>query len=360
MKILVYGAGVQGSVYAARLRDAGHHVALLARGPRLADLRDRGVVLEDATGRRTTTRVDLVECLAPDDAYDLVAVPVRKNQVAAVLPALAANRHTPNVLFMQNNAAGAGEMAAALGRERVLLGFPGASGTLHGHVVHFHLLPGWQQPTRLGEVDGRLTPRVTEIADALGDAGFPVAVSGKIDAWLKTHVAWFSPLANAIYMAGGDARRLARTRDALVLLVRAAREGLRVLRARDIPITPAGLAAFEWLPEPVLVAALRRFFTSAEAETTLAPHLAAVRDEMRHLAGEFRALALETGVPTPASDRLYTYTDPAVPPMAEGSADLPLEWRGVSVGLGALAGLAVAARLRRARRRRTGARGVTA
>ena len=32
MRVLVLGAGVIGSVYAARLLQAGHHVMLLARG----------------------------------------------------------------------------------------------------------------------------------------------------------------------------------------------------------------------------------------------------------------------------------------------------------------------------------------
>ena len=37
MRILVLGAGVIGSVYAAKLLQAGHEVVLLARGHRLAD-----------------------------------------------------------------------------------------------------------------------------------------------------------------------------------------------------------------------------------------------------------------------------------------------------------------------------------
>ncbi|MEV3950585.1 2-dehydropantoate 2-reductase N-terminal domain-containing protein [Streptomyces halstedii] len=32
MKLLVYGAGVLGSLFAARLHEAGHDVSLLARG----------------------------------------------------------------------------------------------------------------------------------------------------------------------------------------------------------------------------------------------------------------------------------------------------------------------------------------
>jgi ketopantoate reductase len=41
MKLLVYGAGVTGSLLAARLHEAGQDVSLLARGERLAALRRR-------------------------------------------------------------------------------------------------------------------------------------------------------------------------------------------------------------------------------------------------------------------------------------------------------------------------------
>jgi 2-dehydropantoate 2-reductase len=49
MNILVYGAGVIGSVYAARLQEAGYNVSLLARGQRAASLRTQGILLEDAS-----------------------------------------------------------------------------------------------------------------------------------------------------------------------------------------------------------------------------------------------------------------------------------------------------------------------
>ena len=60
-----------------------------------------------------------------------------------------------------------------------------------------------------------------------------------MDAWLKAHVALLMPgLAPSLYAAGTDNWRLARTRDGLVLTILAIREGLRVLRVLDIPITP--------------------------------------------------------------------------------------------------------------------------
>ena len=81
MKILVYGAGVLGSLYAARLQRAGHEVSLLARGERLAALRRSGLALQaEGSPWRCYATVNVVEALAPEDAYDLVLVMVRRNQ----------------------------------------------------------------------------------------------------------------------------------------------------------------------------------------------------------------------------------------------------------------------------------------
>jgi len=308
MKILVYGAGVLGSLYAARLKDSGQEVAILARGKRLAEIREHGIVLEDATtGQRTSTAIQAVERLGPQDAYDLVVVLMRRTQISAVLPILSANQNTPDVLFMCNNASGPDEMIETLGRERVLLGFPGAGGVREGHVVRYVVVSGRNQATTFGELDGRTTPRLVEIAHAFKAAGFPVETSRNMDAWLKTHVVKVSPVANALYMAGGDNHQLARRRDALVLMVRAMREGFRVLRALDIPILPSKLKIVEWMPEPIVIFLMRLMIDSKEAEITMAGHANVAREEMRQLADEFRILARATSVPTPAMDRLYTY-----------------------------------------------------
>ncbi len=307
MRILVYGTGPLGSLFAARLQEAGQNVSILARGQRLADLREHGIVLEDAmTGRQSTTRVGVVEQLAPDDAYDLVVVIMRKNQVPATLPVLAANRHTPNVLFMGNNAAGPDEYVRALGRERVLMGFGGAGGMRAGHVMcYIAETRGRKAKVTLGELDGTITPRLQEIAHAFERAGFEIVLCRNIDAWLKSHVALISPIALALYMAGGDNYRLAKMRDAVVLGIRGLREGLRVLRALAIPITPPALRIYEWIPEPILAPLVQRMFNTRFAEVAMAGHANAARDEMKLLADEFRALARSTKLATPALDRLY-------------------------------------------------------
>jgi hypothetical protein len=100
-RVLIIGAGVIGGFDAARLKRGGVDVTLLARGRRLAELREHGVVLEDAlSGRHSITHVPLVDRLEPTDEYDLAVVIVRRNQICSVLPMLARNQNIPSVLFL--------------------------------------------------------------------------------------------------------------------------------------------------------------------------------------------------------------------------------------------------------------------
>ena len=87
MRILVFGAGVSSSVYAGKLRQAGHEVVLVARGRRLSDLRANGLVFEEAqSGQRTVLPVLSVSGAGADERYDLVLVPVRAEQLSSTLP----------------------------------------------------------------------------------------------------------------------------------------------------------------------------------------------------------------------------------------------------------------------------------
>ena len=309
MRILVYGAGNIGSLYAAKLNGAGHDVTILARGARLHAIRERGILLQDfRSEQKSTTRIEAVERLAPEDAYDLVLVILPRNSISEVLPILAANRKSPSVMFFGNNAAGPERMIEALGRKRVLLGFPGAAAVPNEEYIRYVILDQREQPTTIGELDGSGSKRIKSIATTLQSAGFPSAICPNMDAWLKTHVAEISPTANALYKAGSDFDALRRNRNALVLMFRAIREGYRVLTALRIPVTPSSHRIFRWMPIFILVAITRRKL-SDKAWSIKIGHAVAARDEMRAIADEFRELARKSCIPTPAIDQLATYLD---------------------------------------------------
>ncbi len=341
MRILIYGAGPLGSLFAAQLYEGGHDVAILARGQRLADIREHGVVIHNVTTDETMTApVRTVEALAPDDAYDLVLVIMRKNAALTVLPVLAANTATPNVLFLMNNAAGPKALTDALGRERVLIGFPASAGCRDGYVMHCLTgTPDDRAKIPFGEIDGTITPRVRQIAAVLESTpGLGAQIRTDMDAWGKYHVALLIPsLAPALYLCGTDNERMGRTRDAVVLAIRAVREGFRVLRALGYPVTPRRYRVLLWVPEPLLVALVQRLAADPNMQIALVGHAKAAHDEMKHLADEFLTLADRTSVPIPTIRRLYSAFDPETPLMPDGSHEIPLHWRGVWAIAGALA-----------------------
>ena len=341
MKILVFGAGVLGSMYAVRLKQAGNDVTILARGKRFEEIQKNGIILESMNRKTfTTTFVPVVDKLTPDDAYDLILVIVRKNQVETVLPMLAANKYSPNILFLGNNVRGIPHIVAALGKERVLMGFGAFGGLREGGVVRY-LETGKGRNigyTLAGELDGKDSPRLHEIAEAFKKTGLPVRIEENVDAWLKTHFALVGPVAGALYMAGGDNYRLARTRDALILLIRGVKEGFKVLKVLGIPVIPDRLGRLGKVPEPFLVVMLKRMMKMPYAEVSMAGHANAARDEMSALAQEFKELIHQSGLPTPSLDRLFSYYDPATPVVTAGSEELRMDWKPVWVGMAAVLG----------------------
>ncbi len=313
MKVLIIGAGVIGSFNAARLFRGGVDVKLLARGERLAALREHGVVLQDwRTGSRSITPVPLVERIGPADQYDLAVVIVRRNQIDSVLPLLAEASHIPSVLFLGNNLAGSSDMAAALGGERVLTGMVNAGGRRDGVVVRYI----FSRRLRLlfGERDGSIHARTHVIGEMFRGAGLPARVVTNPEAYQKTHAAGLPAFAGALYSAGGSIRLLARRPDLLHVFVTAYRDALRALQCDGTAIRPAITHALLWAPERPLHAGLRYFFDTELAVVGGQAHALAAVDEMRELAEELRVILRRTGMRSPANEQVYA----AIAAWAEG------------------------------------------
>lgn len=304
-RILVFGAGPLGSYYAARLYEAGFGVSILARGQRYHDIREHGVVLERFdTQEKAVHRVPAVQELKASDAYDLVLVVMGKNYIPAVLPVLSSNHATPSLLFLGNNVAGPDELMRALGRERVLLGFPGLSGAMDRHVVRY--LADEKPSVTIGELDGSLSGRITELTGVFEKAGFRVKLCPNMDAWLKCHGALIVPLSLAYIKAGRDVMKLARDKETTVLMLKAMREGFRALKELGFPILPSDLRYFERLPLWILTPLMRRLLSDKNMKYAFA-HGDAFRNELHVLEHELTEIIRRTNIPTPAYDELTRY-----------------------------------------------------
>jgi len=304
MHILVYGVGVQGSIYGAILAEQGHQVSLLARGSRALELREAGLTLRGVFGSRDVriARPVVVESLEPQDRYDICLVTVRRDNIDAILPALAGSG-VSQVVFMHNHADGSETLLRRIGEHRTVIAFPGAGGAIgQDGVVSYALIP--EQPTMVGML-GTNPDGAVLVTKALRDAGLRVSAVKDPDAWLRRHAVMVAALAGALWRHGCDPAKLVGSRDGVLDFIRAVREGYRALDAAHVP--PASLALraiFGWVPQPLAVAYWRKYLSGERGEILFAAHVRHAAREMATIADEVAAVMHGTTVRTPTFDRL--------------------------------------------------------
>lgn len=302
MKIVILGAGVQGTLFGVRLAHAGHDVALIAHDARAKELAARGAIVQHAiNGHRDVAQLPVARMLTADMHADLCLVTVRREQLALILPELTAAAHITRFVFLVNHANGSESLFAALGRARVVLAFPGAAGGMEAGTDYYVEVA--EQPTVV-EADA------PDIAALFHAAGFATSLVSDMDAWLRRHAVFVTAVAGALYAANGDARQLASKRHDIRNFILAVREGWAALdRLGVAPATLALRAIFRWVPLPFATMYWQRLIASPRGEHYFARHTRHAAREMAALADDIRALAPEE--PMPRLRLLYAAIDVA-------------------------------------------------
>jgi len=317
MKVLIFGAGVLGSLYATLLHEAGSDVTLVARGSRYEDLVKHGVVLKKFdTGEERTTKVRVVEGMPADEYFDVCLVLVQKTQLESTLNALKVNSHIPAFVFMNNTAEGPQAMIDALGRDRVMMGHANAGGERDGHKVLYMIT----QEITLGELDGQKSERLLKIADTLKKAKLDVAFSANIDSWKRYHVALAIPFGCAMYMNESCNIQLSENRADVIKCLQGIREAFAVLQSLGYPVEPPKLRWVFALPDFILAPLFQRVLKTKIADIGMARHLRNARDEMEQLEKELFVLVEASGLDTPVLDQLRKASAPIMPAELSGFA----------------------------------------
>lgn len=183
MKICVLGAGALGCAIGGLLTEAGNEVWLVNRGKaHVGAMKLHGLRLREGGVDRLVTVLATTDCneiAARSGAVDLIIVLVKSfhthDAIAAALPIVSKNTM---VLSLQNGLGHEDILAAAVGRERLLAGKTYAGGVMLGPG---HVIVGTKgKETHIGELDGRISERVTRIADVFNRAGLVTTVSDNI------------------------------------------------------------------------------------------------------------------------------------------------------------------------------------
>jgi 2-dehydropantoate 2-reductase len=306
MKILIYGAGVIGSIYAVRLYEAGCDITLLARDKHYEDLKQNGVIIKDTlTGKQSTSKVPLTLQLEANDFYDLIIVTVRLNQLDTVVPILKNNTVCPSIMLMLNNPGSIEQLTNELNPKHVILGFPGVGGTCQNNIIDYIQIK--QQETTVGEINGEISVGIKEIKNLFERAGFKVAISSDMEAWLKIHAIFVACIAAAIIKENGDSVQLGMKRDSVKMMVKSIREGFTACKTLGMSISPFNLKMiFIIMPQWFSVLYWQKALQGKVGTLAIAPHANNAKDEMKLLAKKVLALVHSSSFPTPTLDMLLS------------------------------------------------------
>lgn len=296
MKILVMGSGGVGGFYGGRLAHAGCDVTFVARGAHLEAMRKSGLVIENkAQGDIRLEPVKVTDDPATAGPVDLVLVAVKLWDTEMAARAVKGNvgPHTA-VLSLQNGVIKDDVLRAELGEKAVIGGVAYVATHLSRPGVISQT--GTLQRAIIGEYDGRRTPRVEALLQALLRAGIEAEIAADIrrTLWEKyTFLVGLSATTATVRMPIGPIRSNLQTRAFLLEIMK---ETVAVGRALGVA-----------LPENYAEDRLR-FADSVPADMTSSLHHDLERGnrlEVEWLSGGVVQLGARAGVPTPANRAVW-------------------------------------------------------
>lgn len=201
MKICIFGGGAIGGHMAAHLaREGSAEISVIARGKTLEAIRTHGITVHSPQGRFTqkVTATDRPAELGPQD---YVFLTLKAHQLEGALGDLAAligpqtallppTTGLPHYFFGRNPQAA--ELIDPMGRQAALMPDAKVLGVVYWIGAHSEgpgivAQDGAKTGCPLGELDGRLSPRVSALADCLTAAGIPSKPTDNIKGaiWMK-------------------------------------------------------------------------------------------------------------------------------------------------------------------------------
>lgn len=295
MRIAVFGVGGVGGYFGGRLIEAGHDVALIARGENLAHLQEHGLEIRSPLGDAILPDVRAADDPAAVGPVDAVILGVKAWQVPAaaeaILPLIGPNTA---VLPLQNGVEAVDQLCKTIKREHILGGVCRILVYRSGPGCFVHA--GFRPSVTLGELHNETTQRLQDLAAALEQTLSAVEIPQDIESaiWQKfIFISAISGVGAATRVPFGVLRAIPESRR---LYAEAVAEIAALATARSVAV-PEGIVAamlntLDGLP-PEGTASMQRDILEGRPSELEAQNGAVVR------------LAAESGVPVPVNRFLY-------------------------------------------------------
>ena len=240
MRIAVMGTGGVGGYFGARLAQAGHEVAFVARGRHLEALRAHGLRVESPLGDVHLPDVEVTGEPAGIGTVDLVLFSVKLWDTLAAAEAIKPllGGKTAVVSF-QNGVVKDDILRQALGAGHVIGGVCYIAATIAGPGLIRH--SGALQKLVFGEYDGSLSPRVRQFRHACTEAGIDAEISDRIEQTIWEKFVFLVGLSGTTSLARSAIGLIRSHPRSRAFLHDVMEEVVQVARAQGVPL-PAGYA----------------------------------------------------------------------------------------------------------------------
>ena len=287
MRILIYGAGVIGSLYAVLFAETGYDTSIYARGKRLEFLKKNGLLYKKNQKIRRAEATILGE-LSDNDAYDFILLTVRENQLYEALAELKNNKSNI-IVTMVNSLDSYKKWEDIVGKGRILPAFPGAGGSINNDgILDAALTPRMIQPTTFAEISGNKSVRTKQFSEILRHAHIPYQKVTDMHLWQLCHLAMVVPIADAYYESD-DPEKVEKEWKIMRKTAERLKRNFNFLRKQKGKLSPWKMNIFRFLPLSFLTIMLAVTFGSSFGDKFMYQHAMKAPDEMRELHKQFYA-----------------------------------------------------------------------
>lgn len=295
MRIVVMGAGGMGAYYGGLLAQKQHSVTFIARGPHLKALQEKGLSVKSLFGDfevRPATATDMPSAVGATDLVLFCTKSYDTDAAAQELKTLVGAQTT--ILSLQNGIDSVERIGRILGMEHMLAGATWISSAVVAPGV-IDQVSDFRRVV-VGELDGRISPRLEAIYNALKDTGITVELSEDIRKvlWTKfVFIAAASGFGSLTRLPMASYRSIPETRALIAELMReiealAAAAGVKL----DPDLVEKSLAFMD-RAAPHIKASMQLDIESGH------------RSEIESTIGVIGRKGQELGVPTPVADMIY-------------------------------------------------------
>jgi 2-dehydropantoate 2-reductase len=295
MRITIYGTGGVGGFFGGRLARAGEDVTFIARGEHLRAIKADGLRVDSTAGDFVVHPAKATDDVGEVGETELVIIGVKAWQVPeaarAIKPLVGPGT---TVLPLQNGVDAVAQLVDELGGESVIGGLCRIVSYVvgPGHIRH----AGFTPSIIIGELDNRLTERITRIEEVFKRAGLEITVARDIQVALWTKFLFIASFSGVGAMADAPAGVIRSDPKWRTQILKAMEEIYALAHARGINLPPDSVAnvmsAVDGLPE--------------DATSSMQRDIAARKpSELESQNGAVVRMAHESGVEVPTHTLIY-------------------------------------------------------